>query len=84
MSPEPEKIAVESQQPKEPTHTANSNSKNEADPPSTPDQQPGTSQKGAAPKVVPQHSPINKSKVPLRVGLSRKNRIAPLLKIIKK
>jgi hypothetical protein len=30
------------------------------------------------------HSPISKSKVPLRVGLSKRTRIAPLLKIIKK
>ena len=30
------------------------------------------------------HSPINKGKVPYRVGLSRRSRIAPLLRIIKK
>jgi hypothetical protein len=30
------------------------------------------------------HSPINKSKVPYRVGLSKKARIAPLLRVMKK
>jgi hypothetical protein len=30
------------------------------------------------------HSPIGKSQVPLRVGLSRRSRIAPLLKMVKK
>jgi hypothetical protein len=39
--------------------------------------------KGASKSPV-YHSPINKSKVPLRVGLSRRSRIAPLLRIVKK
>jgi hypothetical protein len=30
------------------------------------------------------HSPLSKSKVPFRVGLSKKSRIAPLLKIVRK
>ncbi|OCK86459.1 hypothetical protein K432DRAFT_438546 [Lepidopterella palustris CBS 459.81] len=33
---------------------------------------------------IPVHSPINKSKVPLRVGLSKRAKIAPLLRIVKK
>ncbi|KAF2417123.1 hypothetical protein EJ08DRAFT_684164 [Tothia fuscella] len=46
-------------------------------PASTPEQKVGK-------KTAVEHSPINKGKVPYRVGLNRRARIAPLLKIIKK
>ncbi|QDS74534.1 hypothetical protein FKW77_007582 [Venturia effusa] len=74
----------DAEEPKEQVQTPGSTPKSAAMPPSTPEQQSGSSQKSAAIKVAVQHSPLNKSKVPLRVGLSRKKRIAPLLKIIKK
>jgi hypothetical protein len=41
-------------------------------------------QKKTSMKCSSEHSPISKAKVPLRVGLSRRTRIAPLLRIIKK
>lgn len=59
-------------------------------PASTPQQQmtervsKATPQKEATTKKAASHSPINKSKVPLRVGLSRRMRIPSLLKIVKK
>jgi hypothetical protein len=84
-SPEPDKLAVGLEQAKEqiqnPISTPN---KNGAVPLSTPEQHAGSTQKNVIVKGAPQHSPLNKNKVPLRVGLSRKKRIAPLLKIIKK
>ena len=43
-----------------------------------------TPQKARSNKGSDQHSPINKGKVPHRVGLSRRIRIAPLLKVVKK
>jgi hypothetical protein len=74
--------------PNDKTQAPSSTPKNGASPPSTPEQNADsttqTSQKSGATKPVTQHSPLNKSKVPLRVGLSKKTRIAPLLRIIKK
>lgn len=67
------------------------NTKTTTPPASTPEQQQKTKElemktpeaqtksKGSA-----NHSPISKGKVPYRVGLSRRSRIAPLLKIMKK
>ncbi len=52
-----------------------------------------TPSQGAGPGEMPEdpviaspgrHSPLNKGKVPYRVGLSRRARIAPLLKVVKK
>lgn len=83
-SPDPEILPANGEEPKERLQTPGSTPKSAAIPPSTPEQHSGSSQKSAATKVTAQHSPLNKSKVPLRVGLSRKKRIAPLLKIIKK
>ena len=50
---------------------------------STPVQLERTPEKGQAASTV-QHSPINKGKVPYRVGLSRRARIPSLLKIVRK
>ncbi|KAE9971466.1 hypothetical protein BLS_004426 [Venturia inaequalis] len=83
-SPEAEIVPSNPEEPKDQIQTPGSTTKSAAIPPSTPEQQSGSSQKSAATKAAVQHSPLNKSKVPLRVGLSRKKRIAPLLKIIKK
>ena len=41
-------------------------------------------QKAGPDKNPRQHSPVSKGKVPYRVGLSRRARIAPLLKMVKK
>ncbi|KAI9843511.1 MAG: hypothetical protein M1837_006265 [Sclerophora amabilis] len=49
-------------------------------PPQTPDKQVGE----MARKKKDQHSPINSDKVPHRVGLSKKVKIQPLLRIVKK
>lgn len=43
-----------------------------------------TPESKAESKNATAHSPISKGKVPYRVGLSRRSRIAPLLKIVKK
>lgn len=83
-SPEPKITPGTIEEDKEQLQTPGSTPKSAAVPPSTPEQHSGSSQRSAGVKVVVQHSPLNKSKVPLRVGLSRKKRIAPLLKIIKK
>jgi hypothetical protein len=58
-------------------------SNNPAPPESTPPQKPSTELQTPNKPRTP-HSPLNSGKVPYRVGLSKKNRIAPLLKIIRK
>jgi len=45
---------------------------------------PKTPQKPAAAKGPDKHSPLNSSKVKLRVGLSKRARIEPLLKVVRK
>ncbi|KAL4800699.1 hypothetical protein BDV19DRAFT_351978 [Aspergillus venezuelensis] len=71
----------ESQEPQEPQNP-NSPSPN-TEPPETPQKR--TDPKTPASKGPGKHSPISStSKVPYRVGLSKRARIAPLLKIIKR
>jgi hypothetical protein len=56
-----------------------------ATPPDTSPPPPATPEpKKSSAKSSIDHSPISKAKVPLRVGLSKRTRIAPLLRIIKK
>ncbi|TID21713.1 hypothetical protein E6O75_ATG05108 [Venturia nashicola] len=83
-SPEPKTRPVNAEEREEQLQTPGSTPKSAAILPSTPEQHSGSSQSRGGVKVGVQHSPLSKSKVPLRVGLSRKKRIAPLLKIIKK
>lgn len=83
-SPGPEEFDVDIEQPMAQPQNPTSTVKDGVIPPSTPEQHSGSSQKSAAVKITVQHSPLNKSTMPLRVGLSRKKRIAPLLKIIRK
>jgi hypothetical protein len=85
--PEPSSLGAE----RTATKTAVSPTKQSTPPPSTPEQ-PKQSSKAplktpeskTASKSPPNHSPISKGKVPFRVGLSKRARIAPLLKVMKK
>ena len=64
--------------PSEKAASSPSPSKSEAVPPETPHKQ------GSLPKGPDKHSPISGGKVAYRVGLSKRQRIAPLLRIVRK
>ncbi|KFX89438.1 hypothetical protein V490_07039 [Pseudogymnoascus sp. VKM F-3557] len=67
-----------------PTHAPASNPNNvPAHPQSTPPPKPTKGLQTPTKPSTP-HSPLHSGKVPYRVGLSKRNRIAPLLKIIRK
>ncbi|KAF2797196.1 hypothetical protein K505DRAFT_372646 [Melanomma pulvis-pyrius CBS 109.77] len=58
-------------------------------PTSTPTSKMTTKESSGTPETLPKptngsHSPLNKGKVPYRVGLSKRARIAPLLRVLKK
>jgi hypothetical protein len=85
-------ILVSADPPKKPKPSKATEEKKSAPPQSTPEQPqlapapevPKTPESKTKAKSPTNHSPINKGKVPYRVGLSRRSRIAPLLRIIKK